>query len=353
MRNILQVLQIEGRGGVQELVWNLACKLSEKGYSVSIFTFLGASKEYINLYENVGIKVCISPYKPNDIRNIRLLREYIKENNIDLVHVHNTYPQILCSILIWGRLSRVKLLVTEHSTTSARRRFKLLRFLDELTYVPYTKIICVSESVEQSAKGWLKHISDDKFVIVENGIEIDRFRKAEPVPRKDLRFKDSDFVIISVGRLVPGKGFCTILDAMELLPDSYKLVIIGSGPQHDELEERINMKGLKERVVMTGSIRNVENYLKSGDLYVSASHTEGFGLTIIEASAAGLPVLATRIPAYQALLPQNQLFTVGNANELAQLVLRNDYSYSNELSLLHSVDKMVDSYSKIYATSVG
>ena len=128
-----------------------------------------------------------------------------------------------------------------------------------------------------------------------------------------LCFRSNDFIIVSVGRLRTEKGFQTIIKAIKELPENYKLLIIGDGP------------------VFVGNKDNVERYLKVGDLYVSASHSEGFGLTIIEAAAAGLPILASNISAFRELLPQNQLFPIDNSHVLSDLIYKHKYTQCNNI----------------------
>ena len=349
MRRVLHVLQMNGIGGVQELVYNLATELSNLGADIHIFTFLNADKTYIKLYQQNNIPVFISPYKPSDIRNIRLLYKYLKENNMEFVHVHNTFPQIFCSLILRLLGHSLKGVITEHSYDSKRRGKSYLRWIDEWTYKPYSKIITVSESVNNNLQIWLRGINKERFTTIVNGIDINRFAKALPTDRKSLGMSPDDFIIASVGRLVPEKGFVTIIDSLTQLPNNYKLVVIGNGPYRSSLENLIIEKGLTERVKLVGNKRNVENFLKAADMYVSASQTEGFGLTIIEAAAAGLPVIGTDIPAYRSLLPANQLFAIDDSNQLASLILRGDYICPKDIVCKYTSEAMAKHYFAIYS----
>jgi len=100
--------------------------------------------------------------------------------------------------------------------------------------------------------------------------------------------------LVSVGRLVGRKGFDRLIRSMRYLPDSVRLVIIGSGPLRGELEDLLRREGLENRVFLVGRVDEVTkyHYLSSADIYVLPSHHEGFGVVLQEAMAAGLPIVA-------------------------------------------------------------
>lgn len=349
MTKIMHVLQLNGLGGVQELVYNLVKGLSPLDVKMYVFTFSGANRTYVDLYKNNNIELFESPYKASDIRNIPLLCHYIKKNQIEFINVHNTYPQIFCSLILRIMRTKLKGIITEHSCESKRRRYKALRWLDEWTYRPYSKIVAVSEAVNQTLQNRLKHIDKDRFVTIVNGIDISRFSDASPIERRVVDMQNGDFMIVSIGRLYKEKGFDVIINALTYLPSNYKLVIIGDGIYRTTLENLVIEKGLQERVKLIGYQRNVEQYLKSADLYVSASCSEGFGLTIIEATAAGIPVIASDIPAFRHMIPANQLFEVGNSEQLTKLILEHNYKTLDGLVTEYTIESMVRNYYMLYS----
>lgn len=98
-------------------------------------------------------------------------------------------------------------------------------------------------------------------------------------------------VLVSVGRLVSSKGFDDLIRAFALLGRG-SLVIVGDGPMRGELEALAQKLQVADRIAMPGFLNAPEQVLQAADLYVSASHWEGYGLTLIEAYACGLPVVA-------------------------------------------------------------
>lgn len=348
MKKVMHVLQLKGLGGVQELVYNLVKGLKKYNVESYIFTFKGSDETNVIKFEQEGILVYVSQYPVKDIRNIKEILKLAKIWDVQFLHVHNTVPQMLCSIVLRLCPNKLQGFVTEHSKDSIRRKYTIFKLFDEFFYLPYTKIISVSKSVNSSITNWLKHIKRENFMVIENGIDINRFANAISVGRNLYGFNSDDIVIISIGRLVKSKGFITLIKALEFLPTHYKLLIIGDGPQKEELVRLVNMMEYEDRVVLAGQKNKVEGYLKMGDVYVSASISEGFGLTIVEASAAGLPVVCSDIPSYRDMIPPNQLFQINDHKELSEILRNQDYKHCKELASLYSIEKMVYKYACLY-----
>ncbi|HXH22429.1 MAG TPA: glycosyltransferase [Dehalococcoidia bacterium] len=124
------------------------------------------------------------------------------------------------------------------------------------------------------------------------GVDLDRFRPAEPLPREDV-------VVGTVSRLSPEKGLRHLIEAVASagLRDQVKLRIAGEGPQRRRLEALVRERGLQGRVEFSGWLEydNVPGFLRTLDIFVLPSLFEGFGVAAVEASACGLPVIASRV----------------------------------------------------------
>lgn len=119
-----------------------------------------------------------------------------------------------------------------------------------------------------------------------------------PLPRAS---HNGPFRILAAGRLVPAKGFDTLIDALALLDVPFEADIHGDGPLQRELQARIDAAGLSGRVRLRG-YADLAPAMAQADLFILSSRREGFGNVIVEAMAAGLPVLATRTPGPEALI---------------------------------------------------
>lgn len=112
--------------------------------------------------------------------------------------------------------------------------------------------------------------------------------------RADFGFTDDDIVCVSIGRLVPRKGYEILLSAWKNIPNA-KLVIVGDGPLKSHLTSVVERFGLTSRVQLMGQVTEQVKYqlLSLSDIYVSAAQHEGFGIVFLEAMRAGLPIVAT------------------------------------------------------------
>ena len=110
-------------------------------------------------------------------------------------------------------------------------------------------------------------------------------------------------VVLGAGRLVPEKGFSTLIDAFALIPiEGASLVIAGSGPEEARLKELARQKGIGEKVTFLGYVEDIRPALDASHLFVLPSRFEGFGAVVIEALGAGRPVVMTNCSPAAALL---------------------------------------------------
>jgi len=134
--------------------------------------------------------------------------------------------------------------------------------------------------------------------VIHNGVDTDRFR---PYPRQEtvrLRYGagGGDCLVVSVGRLVGWKGVRVVIEALAGLPENIRYLVVGSGPELENLKAQVQQLGLGDRVHFAGRVANAElpQLLSQCDLYVQPSvGEEAFGISVVEAMACGLPVLAS------------------------------------------------------------
>lgn len=140
------------------------------------------------------------------------------------------------------------------------------------------------------------------IVVIENGVDLQPFRHpSRPCRKTDLGFSESDTLFIYVGRLATEKNLDILLEQFAIAQDivpNLALLLVGKGPLHEELQSLAYELGIAAKVHFTGPVdyKEVANYLAAADLFVTASVTEVHPLTVIEAMAAGLPVVAVSSP---------------------------------------------------------
>lgn len=169
----------------------------------------------------------------------------------------------------------------------------------------YERIICVSNYITKRVQEICAD-KQNKCITVNNAIDILRFKKALPINRNQLCLSDDDFIVVYSGRLTKDKGILQLIQAIKQTQEvpNLKLLIIGASaygkdkqptPFIEQLEEE--SEPIKDKVVFTGFIIYdlVPSYLKMADIAVVPSMwEEPFGLTVVEAMAAGLPLITTR-----------------------------------------------------------
>lgn len=167
---------------------------------------------------------------------------------------------------------------------------------------------------------WAKKMGVKNVVLVPNGVDIEKFK------RQNAKAKNEDKIIITTSRLVPKNGVGDLIAAMRYLPTHYKLLIVGSGPLDNSLKLLTARYSLQTRVSFAGEIAHnkLPSYLWGSDIFIRPSLSEGFGISFIEAMAAGLPVIATPVGGIPDFLKDKEtgiFCKVNNPKSIADAVL--------------------------------
>ena len=175
-------------------------------------------------------------------------------------------------------------------------RVELLKKIERWSAKSARAIIVPSFYLKKVIEQW--GIKSDHIAVIPNACEPSLFEISREDARKELALRGK--VIVSVGRLVPWKGFGVLIEAVaQLAPEisDIFLVIIGSGPERKSLEIKIRKLGMEKQVVFFGNLPHdtVLMYFKAGDLFVLNTGYEGFSHTILEAMGQEIPVITTRI----------------------------------------------------------
>jgi len=252
----------------------------------------------------------------------------------DIVHTYNIGT---LDVGFWARLAGVRRVVhAEHGLNAIdigapNRKYKLLR-----RGVAY--IIDAFIPVSSDLADWLVDevgVPKAQVVLIRNGIDTDHF-KPQPestasVVREALGFADPPaFIVGTVGRLDPVKGFDTLITAfgklIEKRPDlSAGLVIAGDGPERERLEAQILASGLIDRVLLLGNRGDIDILIPSLDAYVCSSISEGIALTLLEAMASERPIVATDTGGNPELIDSGKtglLVPVGAPTAMADAIFR-------------------------------
>jgi glycosyltransferase involved in cell wall biosynthesis len=231
-----------------------------------------------------------------DIINFIRYIFYIKHNKFDIIHDHNGTPLVRLSKIFCPESVFIQHI---HGTKLGNEKW-------ERTYVILWKRItnCLIDHYIANSNH-TKRIAHKKEKIplsrtsvIYNGIELSKFKKADTQSanriRKELGIKENEQVIGTVSNLVPAKGIDKFICIAKEVKGA-KFVIVGEGELRKELEHLVISLGLKDTVIFAGAREDVPAILSIFDLFLLTSNWEAFGITLIEAMAVGIPIIAFKI----------------------------------------------------------
>jgi glycosyltransferase involved in cell wall biosynthesis len=248
----------------------------------------------------------------------------------DILHVHGARAAL------FGRLAalslgqrRPRLVYTIHGFAAphyASPRRQVLLCLERLLAGVTDTWICVSHA-EEDALLAANVAHANRVVVIRNGVDLTRFamvKARRPVARKALDLYDKAFVVSTVCRLHRPRDFATLLEAFRRVREAVphgSLLIVGDGPLRRQVEGEVSALGLQNDVQLLGTRRDVPDILAATDVFVLASQGwEGLPLTVLEAMASALPVVASDVGGTREAVTHEQsgyLFAPGDVAALA------------------------------------
>lgn len=352
---ILQVITSLRTGGAEKLMVDLLPRLRDLGHEVDLCVFDGVRTPFYEALEKKGIRIIPlrvrgSVYDPRSIfALISLIKKY------DVVHPHNTACQMYVAMA--NVFARTCIVTTEHSTSNRRRKYPLLKWLDAWMYRQYRTIVTVSDIAGQNIKDYIGDSSLPTMTI-SNGIDVNRFRNAEPCQEIIEDYKNC-FIGVMVAGFRYEKDHSTVIKAFGLLPEQYHLLLVGDGEKRSELEALVASLGLGERVHFLGIRMDVPNLLQAADVVIMSSHREGLSLSNLEGMASGKPFIASDVEGLHEIVSgAGILFSHQDAETLAAQIRKccsdKDYAASVGVACFaraqkYDIGKMAEKYAGLYA----
>ena len=353
---ILHVITSLRTGGAERLMVDLLPRLREKGLEVELAVFDGTRTDFYHALKQqgilihtlgIGLKAMHSP------RCIPALRRLIQQ--FDVVHTHNTPCQLFTALAAIGLKNPPQLVTTEHNTTNRRRKYSLLKSIDQWMYSRYTQIIGVSESTTQALLNYLPHLSQCQTI--NNGIDVDSFQQA--LPAEDLLQQHQGLKrLVMAAAFRAQKDHETVICALHHLPQEYHLLLAGDGERRRIVESFVESQNLSHRVHFLGNRQDVAAVLKTADVVVMSSHYEGLSLSSLEGLASGRPVVASDVPGLREIIGgAGVLFPQGDAKSLAHQIITLDknqklqqqtISKGLQRAMQYDISTMVQKYYDLY-----
>ena len=284
-------------------------------------------------------------------RTVRTLARMLRDEQINVVHTHNTYAHFIGSAA--AKLAGIRAVINTQHGRGCGDHWKdrlLFRIANRFAF----RIVGVSEDATRLCR--LQDTkSASKMCCIWNGIDVGRFAFAGPIDQP---------VAVSVARLSPEKDFPTLLQAVPLVlqrvPD-FRLRIVGEGSERPRMEQLIRELRIENHVTLVGASDDVPGELRRAGFYVASSRKEGVSLTLLEAMAIGLPVVTTDVGGNPEVVEDGitgRLVPSGNPQELATAIVRMCDEQSNWQSMGRAgrrrveanfdITRMIEAYENLY-----
>jgi sugar transferase (PEP-CTERM/EpsH1 system associated) len=356
---VAQVVLTLDPGGQEFLVIELAARLQAQGHRSPIIAL--SEGALVDAARARGIETFALGKRPGfDVRLLWRLHRLLRQLRCDVIHTHNFGP------LIYGALAGRSLNTPVINTRHGRAALSTNRWIWKLT----SHVVAVSQDARREL---LRHnnLPATKVTVILNGIDVQSYRRARADDhslRQSLGIADEDCVFICVARLSPEKGHDTLIDAFAVVlraaPRS-RLVIVGGGKMEAALKEQAERLGIGGCVHFLGFRDDVAAVLHSADAFVLASLMEGVSLTLLEAMAAGLPIVTTAVGGNPEVVVDGEtgiLVPARDAKSFAEGMRRicSDRTLAEELGQRgqarafsqFDIGSMIDAYLAVYAAAV-
>lgn len=254
------------------------------------------------------------------VKSILKLARIVKQEHINIIHVHDAQSGLIGKLM--SKITDIKKIIATRHTTYLQGNYPLLYWLENKTLKYYSLVIANSKAVKE----YLvvnKFIDPEKCVVVPNGINVAKFLHDEP------KMTSKEFIIGTVARLHRYKGVDILIEAFNDIQKKFtecKLLITGDGPEREHLETRVDSLQLRSKVKFIGSLNNqsiVKEFLPALDLFILPSRTEGFGIALVEAMVAGIPVIGSSTDGIKEIIDDGVnglIFQNGNAQDLVRKI---------------------------------
>ncbi len=327
-----KVLHIIGGGdfgGAEQHLLTLLKNIDGGRFQVSVACLF--AKPFALLAKEAGISTVVFDMGSKlNLKIILALAAHIKKEGIDIVHTHGVRANLI------GRLAAKiagvdHVLTTVHSVLAfdyARKLDRMVNWLSErLTRGLTAHFVTVCDLLAGQLVG--EGIKQDRVSTIYNGLELEKYSRSNDPGniRAELHIPEAAPLIGIVARLHPVKGHVFLLQAVKqalAAVPGLKLLIVGSGPDRQELEHYAGALGIADAVIFTGFRQDIPEVMHMLDLVVLSSLSEGLSITIIEAMAIGKPVLATRVGGTPEIITDGQdglLVPPADAGALADKII--------------------------------
>jgi len=318
MTKILQILPSDALG-IQQLAESIESSFPSKDFDI-ITAYLNPTNN-----RQATSKTKLFNFDRKETRRLKLkvlwqIFKYCRDEKFDVIITHRFKPLYLLLIInIFLKVPRCFSVIHGFDDFSRYYRRLLLR----LFWSNNWRFVAISESVGSYLLRIKPNLANNQIITINNAINVNALSltfKTKQNSRDYLKLNRQAFIFGTIGRLTPLKGHLHLIKAFESVHDKHPnahLVIIGEGRARQEIEAYLTNREIQRSITLTGEITDASQYMKAFDIFVLPSLKEGFGMVLLEAMAAKLPIIASHTGGIPHVL-----------GELGELAPPNDYPLS-------------------------
>ncbi len=315
-------------GGAENVLYHLLRTIDRSRFQMTVL-YWGPNDDMAADLRDMGVKVIKLSFKRViSVDSVLEIARAVKAVKGDLLHTHFMDADLLG--FLTTRWIRIPLIAQIHSFPFPVCKRHAWRYW--WMSLGISRIISVSQTVKKyivSKTG----IGEERFRVVYNGIDLkvfdQRVQKADRAAlRQAFKISEDDRVIGNVSRLIPDKGQEFLIRAMPVICQAFpvvKLLIVGDGPLRAGLEHLACSLGVAERIIFAGKRRDVPELLSIMDFFVFPTFHEAFGICVLEAMAAGIPIIATDDAAIPEIITHGEngwLVSPGSSEQIGEALKR-------------------------------
>ncbi len=321
MKTVLFLIPTLGGGGAERVLVNLVNNMDRKRYKITVQTLFAEGVHQGGLKEDIEYKYCfkkvfrgnaklLTLFSPRFLYKLLIGRRY----DIVVSYLEGPTARIVSGcpfsdskLVNWVHVEQNNIRNAAYSYRSASEAYECINRFDVS--------VCVAESVKQDFTRLFK--LNHPCLVLYNTNEYDEIRQKANEPMLD--WKESSVVrVVSVGRLVPAKGFDRLIKVHKQLLDCglmHHIYILGEGDMRTEIEETISKLNVIDSFHLIGFRENPYRYVVNADMFVCSSRREGFSTAVTEALVLGLPVVSTNCSGAYELLGNNNEYGIVTSND--------------------------------------
>jgi len=350
-KTILHIIYSLGRGGAETMLVQVIKKLTAYHNIVVTLDDTHHFKEELQCDEYICLQ---QPRLLSFPLAAIKLRKLINSKDIDIVHSHLPMANFAARLAV---PSSIKLITTIHNSIATSDDYKKwwIRFIDKTTFNFRNSTVIAVSTTAMADYFRVLQIKNTSAILLYNFVDTSMYAANRGISHSPA------FKMICVGALSKQKNIGFLITGCALLEDKNILLdVYGTGQLQPELQELINQHQAK--VILKGQVNNIAATLPQYDLFVMSSLFEGFSLSVLEAMAAGLPLLLSDIPSFKEQCGEHALyFDLNDPDDLARkiVLLQSDKELRNKMAANaqayvnkhFTIEKHIESLTAIYEAS--